>query len=188
VHPLLATIFLMSIKPDLNTIAACILHDVIEDTEYTYDDIKNKFNEDVAELCEGMVKVSKLKYRGEERQIETLKKTFFAFSKDLRVIFIKLADRIHNIQTLHYHPNPEKQARIAEETLQIYVPIAKRLGLYEFQSLLENGSFKILHPQEFSQIINYLDNKYIINSKIISEGTKDIEKVLSDHGLEADVK
>ena len=103
----------MSIKPDLNTIAACILHDVIEDTKYTYDDIKNKFNEDTANLCEGMVKVSKLKYRGEERQIETIKKTFFAFSKDLRVIFIKLVDRIHNIQTLHYHPKLDKQQRMS---------------------------------------------------------------------------
>ncbi len=189
VHPLLATQFLMSIKPDLDTICACILHDVIEDTSYTYDDIKNKFGQWVAELCEGMVKVSKLKYRGEERQIETLKKTFFAFSKDLRVIFIKLADRIHNIQTLHYHPNSEKQSRIARETLTIYVPIAKKLWLYEFQSLLENGSFKILHPEEFGQIISYLDNKYIINSTLINEWVDKLENILTDGNLQnIDVK
>lgn len=189
VHPLLATQFLMSIKPDLDTINACILHDVIEDTEYTYEDICERFGKWCADLCEGMVKVSKLKYRWEERQIETLKKTFFAFSKDLRVIFIKLADRIHNIQTLHYHPNPDKQKRIADETLTIYVPIAKRLGLYEFQSLLENGSFKILHPEAFSQIISYLDNKYIINSTLINQWVSKLENILTDGHLQnIDVK
>jgi GTP pyrophosphokinase len=79
------------------------------------------------------VKVSKVRYKGEQRQLETLKKTFLAMGKDLRVIFIKIADRVHNIQTLHYHPKPDKRQRIAEETLEIYVPIAKRLGLYVYQ-------------------------------------------------------
>jgi GTP pyrophosphokinase len=127
VHPLKATLFLMDMKPDLASIQACILHDVIEDTPLTYDDIHDTFSKEVAILCTGLVKVSTIKYRGEERQLETLKKTFLAMAHDLRVIFIKIVDRIHNIQTIAYHPNPEKRERIARETMMVYVPIAKRL-------------------------------------------------------------
>jgi GTP pyrophosphokinase len=103
------------------------MHDLIEDTEVTYEDIESRFGKDVARLCEGLVKVSTVRRSGEERQLETLKKTFLAMGKDLRVIFIKIADRVHNIQTLHYHPTHEKRERIALETLKVYVPIAKRL-------------------------------------------------------------
>jgi len=117
----------MEIKPDLPTIQACIMHDVIEDTLITETDIQKIFGDEVAHLCEGLVKVSKIKFKGEERHIETLKKTFLAMAKDLRVIFIKLCDRIHNIQTLQFHPNPSKIQKIANETMKIYVPIARRL-------------------------------------------------------------
>ncbi len=106
------------------------------------------------------MKVSKVRYKGEERQLETLKKTFLAMGKDLRVIIIKIADRVHNIQTLHYHPKPEKRKRIADETLKIYVPVAKRLGLYVFQGYLENGAFKIIEPKEFSRIVGYMRKHY----------------------------
>ncbi|MBP7007947.1 bifunctional (p)ppGpp synthetase/guanosine-3',5'-bis(diphosphate) 3'-pyrophosphohydrolase [Patescibacteria group bacterium] len=105
-----------------------------------------------------------MKYRGEERQIETIKKTFFAMSQDLRVIFIKLADRVHNVQTLHFHTKPEKQQRIINETLEIYVPIAERLGLHQFQYLLENGCFRVAHPQACHQIISYLDKPLFTSS------------------------
>lgn len=160
VHPIRATQFLMKINPWIPSIEACLLHDIIEDTKYEYKDIKKEFGEEVAELCEWMVKVSKVKYIKEDRQIETLKKTFLAMSKDLRVIFIKFADRIHNIQTLNFHPNPEKRERIAEETLKIYVPIAQRLWLNIFQSYLENWSFRILNPKEFNRIVNFTKKFY----------------------------
>jgi guanosine-3',5'-bis(diphosphate) 3'-pyrophosphohydrolase len=160
IHPLRSAQFLMQIKPDLCSIQSCILHDVIEDTPITYDQIKKEFWDEVADICEWLVKVSKIKYKWEDRQLETLKKTFLAMAQDLRVIFIKLADRIHNIQTLHYHPSIEKRSKIAEETLKIYVPIAKRLGLYYYQLYLENWSFKVLDPLEFDRILNYL-KKYL---------------------------
>lgn len=160
IHPLRSTQFLMQIKPDLYSIQSCILHDVIEDTPITYDQIKKEFWDEVANICEGLVKVSKIKYKWEDRQLETLKKTFLAMAQDLRVIFIKLADRIHNIQTLHYHPTAEKRYKIAEETLKIYVPIAKRLGLYYYQLYLENWSFRVLDPLEFDRILVYL-KKYL---------------------------
>ncbi len=160
VHPVKATQFLMQINPWVSSIAACILHDVIEDTKYEYDDIKKEFGEEIADLCEGMVKVSKVKYIKEDRQLETLKKTFLAMWKDLRVIFIKFADRIHNIQTLNFHPNPEKRERIAEETLKIYVPIAQRLWLNVFQAYLENWAFKIVNPKDFNKIVNFTKKFY----------------------------
>ena len=127
VHPLYVTQNLMDIKPDCSSIQAALLHDVIEDTEITYEQLRDRFGSEVADLCNGLVKVSKIKYRGQTRQIETIKKTFLAMAKDLRVIFIKMADRVHNIQTLHYHPDESKRQRIALETLEIYVPIARRL-------------------------------------------------------------
>jgi len=156
VHPLKATEFLMEIKPDIQTIQASILHDVIEDTPITEEDIRKTFWEEVANLCEWMVKVSKIKYKWEDRHLETIKKTFLAMANDLRVIFIKLCDRIHNIQTLQYHPNPSKIQKIAQETMKIYVPIAKRLWLYYYQLYLENWSFKNLEEESFLKIFNYL--------------------------------
>lgn len=189
VHPLKATLFLLALKPDISTIQACILHDVIEDTDIPYEVILQKFWKDVADLCEWLVKVSKVRYQGEERHLETLKKTFLAMGKDLRVIFIKLADRIHNIQTLQYHPKEEKQRRIAEETLQIFVPIAKRLGLYYFQQLLENGAFCILYPKEFADITAYLDKQFSHQQDLIEQWLQKLQDVLrQDNAPYIDVK
>jgi len=182
-HPLRATQILLSLRPDCATIQACILHDVIEDTPTTYHDINKEFWEEVAKLCEWLVKVSKVRYQWEDRSLETLKKTFLAMANDLRVIFIKLADRIHNIQTLHFHPKEEKKVRIAQETLKIYVPICKKLGLYQFQLYLENGVFKILHPEEYRQVMAFLKKKYNQSDKHITKGIYRIGKILQEDGL-----
>lgn len=165
-HVVQATKFLMLIKPDAETIKWCFLHDVIEDCDISFQDIEKVFGTTVAKLCEGVTKVSKLKYRGEERQVETIKKTFFAMSEDLRVIFIKFADRIHNIQTLWFHPTKEKRDRIVDETLEIYVPIAERLGLYGFHYLLENWCFRVSNPSDCDQIISYLDRPVFQKAEI----------------------
>ena len=184
IHPLKATLFLMEIKPDLASIQACILHDVIEDTPITYEDISEHFSKEVADLCEWLVKVSKIKYKWEERHIETIKKTFLAMAKDLRVLFIKLADRIHNIQTLHYHPKIEKQHKIAQETMKIYVSIAKRLWLYHYQLYLENGCFKILHPDEFQKIVHYMRKNFSSEYAYVDKGIKKLTKLLKNEGLD----
>lgn len=183
VHPLRATQFLMEIKPDIASIQWCILHDVIEDTAITYEQMHKEFGLEVANICEWLVKVSKIKYKGEDRQIETLKKTFLAMAEDLRVIFIKLADRIHNIQTLQYHPKKEKQEKIANETLKIFVPIAKRLGLYQYQLYLENGCFSILHPEEFHSIVQYLKKIYPTKQRYVEKGVKTLEDILQKEGI-----
>jgi len=184
VHPLKATEFLMEIRPDIATIQTCILHDVIEDTTYTQKDIEKTFGKEVADLCEGMVKVSKIKYKWEDRHLETLKKTFLAMAKDLRVIFVKLADRIHNIQTLYFHPNPVKRQKIAQETMKIFVAIAKRLGLYHYQLYLENGSFKILNEDAFNNIFSYLKKYFGEGDKYTVKGTKILTNLLVKEGIE----
>lgn len=178
VHPLKATSFLMEIKPDLETIQTCILHDVIEDCNVSERDIEKEFGTEVAMLCEWMVKVSKIKYKWEDRHLETLKKTFLAMARDLRVIFVKLADRIHNIQTLYYHPNPSKRAKIAQETMKIFVPIAKRLWLYHYQLYLENGSFKVLEEEAFTDIFAYLKKYFGEWEKYTERGIKMLTTML----------
>lgn len=178
IHPLKATEFLMEIRPDLPTIQACLLHDVIEDTPISQQDIQEIFWEEVAILCEGMVKVSKIKYKGEDRHLETLKKTFLAMAKDLRVIFIKLSDRIHNIQTLQYHPNPSKIQKIAQETMKVYVPIAKRLWLYYYQLYLENWSFRHINEDSFTKIFAYLKKYFWEGEKYTYKGINIITDML----------
>lgn len=183
VHPLKATQFLMEIKPDLISIQACLLHDVIEDTEYTYEDIEKIFGKEIADICKGLEKVSKVRYKGEDRDLETIKKTFLAMAQDLRVIFIKFADRIHNIQTLQYHPEEEKRRKIAEETLKIYAPVAKRLGLYTYQLYLENAAFKILYPESFEEIMNYIRKYFKDGEKFIDKGVKSLTSIFKREGI-----
>ena len=178
IHPLRATEFLMEINPDAVSIQSCILHDVIEDTDYTYEDIEKIFWKEIADICEWLVKVSKVRYKWEERDLETIKKTFLAMAKDLRVIFVKFADRIHNIQTLQYHPEEEKRRKIATETLKIYAPLAKRLWLYNYQLYLENWSFRVLYPEKFEEIMWYLTKQFQNGSKFLDKWIKNLTDTL----------
>ena len=181
VHPVYVAKYLLMIKPDIVALQAALLHDVIEDTSVTAEEIKDEFWPEVAFLCLWLEKVSKVRYQWEDRQLETLKKTFLAMGQDIRVIFVKLADRIHNIQTLKYHPRREKQIRIANETLKIYAPIAKRLWIEVFQLYLENGAFAILQPEEFNRIFSYLEKHYskVNIDKIINQ----IKSLLDEHKI-----
>jgi GTP diphosphokinase / guanosine-3',5'-bis(diphosphate) 3'-diphosphatase len=155
-HPLEAAKLLLRLNPDMVTVQACILHDVIEDTPRSEADIERLFGTDVAEICQWLSKLSNIKYRGEERTIESLRKMLIAMVSDLRVIIVKLADRLHNMQTLDHHPDPVKRERIALETLNIYAPIADRLGIFEFKEALETECFRILYPDEFERITREL--------------------------------
>lgn len=155
-HPLEAAKLLLELKPDIVSIQSCILHDVIEDTESTFQDIEKNFWHDVAHICEWLSKLSAIKYRWEERTIESLRKMLVAMVDDLRVIIVKLADRLHNMQTLGFHPDPKKRERIALETLNIYAPIADRLGIFNFKEKLETECFRILYEEEFMRIMTEL--------------------------------
>ncbi|MCX6795420.1 MAG: RelA/SpoT family protein [Candidatus Falkowbacteria bacterium] len=159
-HPLHVAYLLAEIKADLATVAAGILHDVPEDTSRTLDDLKNNFGVEIANLVRGITKLGKIKYRGLERYRENLKKMFLAMAVDIRVIFIKFCDRLHNMRTLDYLPE-EKQQRIAKETLEIYAPIAGILGIWRLKWQLEDLCFKYLYPEDF----NKLEYKYEVEKK-----------------------
>lgn len=156
-HPLEAAKILLMLKPDMVSVQSCILHDVIEDTQYEKEDIEKRFWIEVAHICEWLSKLSAIKYRGEERTIESLRKMFIAMVDDLRVIIVKLADRIHNMKTLEFHSDSTKRERIAFETLNIFAPIADRLGIYDFKEILETECFKILYPEDYTKIRKELD-------------------------------
>ncbi len=151
-HPVEATNILLSLQPDIFTIQACLMHDVAEDTDRTLEEIESEFWKEVAFLCAGMEKLSKVRYTWEDRSIGSLRKMFIAMAEDLRVVFIKLSDRVHNMRTLKFHPKKHKRERIALETLNIYAPIADRLWLFGLKNNLEEECFKILHPKSYKAL------------------------------------
>jgi GTP diphosphokinase / guanosine-3',5'-bis(diphosphate) 3'-diphosphatase len=183
-HPIEAAIILLELKPDIYTVQACILHDVIEDTPITYDDIKTEFWEEVAILCSWMEKLSKVKYQGEDRNIASMRKMFIAMAEDLRVIFIKLSDRLHNMRTLKHHPKKHKQERIAMETLNIYAPIADRLGLFNIKNALEEECFKILDGASYKKIKKDLQDLKQEIDEFSKNAAKEINDALDEAWIE----
>jgi GTP pyrophosphokinase len=156
VHPLEVAIILAMLKLDTTTISAALLHDVVEDTGNTLEILKSEFNEDVAQLVDGVTKISTIKSKSKvAAQAEYLRKMLLATIEDIRVIIIKLADKLHNMRTLMFQP-PHKQEKIAQETLDIYAPIARRLGVTRISSELEDIAFMVLHNEEYEKIRNSL--------------------------------
>ncbi len=183
-HSLHTAFVLAQIKANLNTVIAGILHDIPEDTEYTLDDVKKNFGEDIGFLVEGITKLSKIKYRGIERYRENLRKMFLAMAKDLRVIIIKFADRLHNLKTLDALP-PEKQKRIAEETLEIYAPIAGLLGIWSLKWQMEDICFKYLYPDDYKKIeYKYEVEKKVEHNQYIQKIKNVLNKKLTDSKIE----
>ena len=153
VHPVGATKILLSINPDIETVMTCLLHDVIEDTPITEEDIEREFGAEILKLCDSVTHISKVQLQLEhsERVFHNIQKLFIAVAKDIRVIFVKLADRIHNLSTLEY-VRPEKQKRIAKESLQIYAPVADKLGLFGFKVRIEDLCLKHIDPAMYEQL------------------------------------
>lgn len=182
-HPVEAAHILVDLKPDIYTIQACLLHDVIEDTPIKHEQIEVDFWPQVARLCLWMEKLSKVRYKWEDRSVWSLRKMFVAMAEDLRVIFIKLADRLHNMRTLKHHPNKEKRERIALETLNIYAPIADRLSLFNIKNALEEECFKILEPESYKKVKNEL---YKLKESIdifSQDASKEIKEALDEWGI-----
>lgn len=185
-HPIAAAELLLQLQPDEDSLVACLLHDVVEDTPRTLEDVRKHFGPVVARLCRGLEKLGKVRYHGEERQIENLRKMFVAMASDLRVIFVKLADRLHNMQTLQ-SVRPDKQARIAKETLEIYAPIAARLGLYNFKTQLEDLSFRYAYPEEYKRIAEQVTDTTTNRQKVIEAAADRLRNMLREVGIEAEV-
>ena len=158
-HPLAVAYTLLELGMDTDTICAALLHDVVEDTDATLDDLKKRFGQDVALLVDGVTKLSKIPTSTkEEQQAENIRKILLAMSQDIRVMIIKLSDRLHNMRTLKYRPM-EKQRSTALETMNIYAPIAHRLGIRAIKEELQDLAFHYLDPYAYTEIENILENK-----------------------------
>lgn len=164
------------------TIAAGLLHDTLEDTDVTTETMQKEFGDEILFLVEGVTKLGKVKYHGTDRHNESLRKLFVAMSQDIRVLMIKLADRLHNIRTLGHVPK-EKQTRIAGETLEIYAPIAYRLGIRKLSRELEDLSFPYVYPKEYSTLEKAVRERYDANVESIEKFLKSLKKALAKDGV-----
>lgn len=181
-HPLAAAHILANMRIDPIVITATLLHDVPEDTPVTLEEIKDNFGPEIASLVRGITKLGKLKYRGVERYIENLRKMFVAMAEDVRVMLIKFADRIHNLTTLASLP-PEKQYRIALESLEIYAPIANRLGMAEMKGTLEDLAFKYVYPKEYIRVKKIRDDKLAGKEEFLKKIQSKAEQALKEAGI-----
>lgn len=183
IHPAEVGYYLASAGLDAETIAAGLLHDAIEDAGLAAVTIEEQFGPEVLALVEGVTKLGALRYRGLERHTESLRKLFAATAKDIRVLIIKLMDRLHNARTLEYVPRPEKRLRIAQETLEIYAPIADRLGMSVAKQELEDAAFPFAYPKEYEKTRELLKERKNENEKRLEKVEHDLKRELGVAGL-----
>lgn len=186
-HPIEVAVILTSMKMDVVTVATGILHDVLEDTETTFDQLVDLFGEEVAQLVDGVTKIEKIHFGSrEEYQAENLRKMLLAMAKDIRVLIVKLADRLHNVRTLNY-AKEEQQKRVAQETLDIYAPLANRLGLGAIKAELEDLAFKYLDPDVYQQLVEYVNETREEQQHTIDLTKQEIERRLKEQSIEATI-
>ena len=187
VHPISVAIYLSDLSMDIDTVIAALLHDLIEDTEITYEDIKTSFGIDVANIVDGVTKLDRIRYNTkEEAKADAIRKMVVAMSKDIRVLILKLADRLHNIETLE-HLHDWKQERIANETLYVYAPLAHRLGLQNIKHTLEDTSFEILFKKQNLEIEKLIEKTSPHRNSEIKKITEILSNLLGDNSISADV-
>ena len=187
IHPIQVAYTLAELELDDATICAALLHDVVEDTEVTHQDLINEFGIEIAEMVDGVTKLSKLNYESvEEAQVENYRKMFLAMGKDIRVIMIKLSDRLHNMRTLKYLSR-DRQIANAKETMDLYAPLANRLGIYSLKWELEDLSFKYLYPEEYREIVEGIDRKREERLQFIDKIEEQIKQELKKQKIEAEI-
>lgn len=186
-HPLAVAEILADMDIDTTTITASLLHDVVEDTEYTLEDIERIFGKEVAFLVGGVTKLNRLDYRTkEDQQVNSMRKMFLAMAKDIRVVVIKLADRLHNMRTLKYMRS-EKQKRIAQETLEIYAPLAHRLGIFNIKWELEDLSFRYMEPDKYYDLVDQMKEKRKVREEIVNEAIDVLKKTLTESSISFEI-
>jgi len=185
-HPLEVAAILTDLKLDVPTIVTALLHDTIEDTLATYDDIKANFGDEIANLVDGVTKLSQLELFSERtKQAENFRKLMLAITSDIRVLLVKLADRLHNMRTLSFIPKPEKRRRIAEETRDIYAPLAGRIGMQNMREELEDLAFAELNPEERNSIVTRLQRLEGASGDRIGRIADQLKRKLAEHGMDA---
>lgn len=185
-HPLATAKILADLYMDEDTIIAGLLHDVPEDTPVTLESLREHFGEDVAQLVDGVTKLSQLRYGKDQVEAESLRKMFLAMAEDIRVVLIKLADRLHNMRTLTYKSG-EKQVKIARETLEIFAPLANRLGIYNIRRELEDLSLKYLDPDKFAEVEEFLADDRDDRPSYIGQAITQLRDKLADEGVHAEI-
>ena len=187
-HPLAVAEILAHLQIDHITLIAALLHDVVEDTEYTKEDIEKLFGSEVAFLVDGVTKLNQFQYETkEDRQMENYRKMILAMAKDVRVVVIKLGDRLHNMRTLK-HMRSDKQKRIAKETLEIFAPLAHRLGIFNVKWELEDLSFRYLEPDKYYDLVDQMKQKRQAREDIVNDTMEQLTKALGEAGIKADIK
>ena len=188
IHPLWVAIILADLEMDKETITAGILHDVVEDTIMTEDEIRKEFGDEVALLVDGVTKLGRLSYSADklEVQAENLRKMFLAMAKDIRVIIIKLADRLHNMRTLQFM-RPEKQKEKAKETMDIYAPIAQRLGISKIKTELDDLALKYSQPEVFFDLVNQINARKTEREEFVAQIVEEVSAHIHNAGIKAEV-
>ncbi|HAX91544.1 MAG TPA: bifunctional (p)ppGpp synthetase/guanosine-3',5'-bis(diphosphate) 3'-pyrophosphohydrolase, partial [Rhodospirillaceae bacterium] len=188
-HPLQVAGILTDMKMDATTIATALLHDTVEDTLVTLADIEKQFGRDVARLVDGVTKLSRIEQQSDQaKQAENFRKLILAMSEDIRVLLVKLADRLHNMRTLQFKKDPEKRQRIARETLDIYAPLAERIGIEKMQDELQDLAFAEINPDARDSIVARLTYLREEGGSLAETIRKTLQKVLGEGGVIATVE
>ena len=187
IHPLEVAYILAELELDDDTICSALLHDIVEDTGITEKQMEEEFGKEIAEIVDGVTKLSKIQhFTIEEQQVENYRKMFLAMGKDLRVILIKLADRLHNMRTLNYIKR-DRQIANAKETMELYAPLANRLGVYSLKWELEDLAFRYLYPEDYRELLQGIEQKRDERLEFIRKIVEDIKETLKKEGIEAEV-
>jgi guanosine-3',5'-bis(diphosphate) 3'-pyrophosphohydrolase len=187
-HPIEVAGLMTDLKMDVETIITALLHDTVEDTLTTIEEIERMFGPKVAQMVDGVTKLSKIEAQTEsERAAENLRKFLLAMSNDLRVLLVKLADRLHNMRTLHFISNPVKRKRIARETMDIFAPLAERVGMYEYMREMQMLAFRELEPEAYATIVGRLDQIKASDENQVDSIADSLKTELATHGLEAEI-